>query len=164
MKVPDQAETWPEGPQLSLIILWPPKTWTSFHGMRKALGFDFIILALTVPLVVLCFRLIPDRKVAATVAGILFVLGPVAMALVHRKLPWLGKVDVLWWVALAQFFLLFAIPILGVRLLYWETPFEEIRIFGQPGPLWHRLANTSYLVMAVGVLAADLIRWRKVSR
>lgn len=142
-------------------MLWAPRTWTSFQGMRKVLGFDFLVLALTIPLVILCFRLIPDRKIAATVAGVLFVSGPLLMAWMHLKLPWLGRADWLWWAALAQFFLVFAVPILGVRLLFWETPFEEIRIFGQPGPLWHRLANTSYLVMAIGVLASDLWRWRQ---
>lgn len=132
--------------------------------MRKAFALDMVVLALTVPLVMLTFRLIPDRKLAATLAGVLFVLGPIAMIWSHRRLPWRVGIDGLWWVAVAQFVLLFAIPILGIRLLFWSTPFEELRFFGVPGPQWHRLANTSYLAMAVGVLAAGLWRWRQNSR
>lgn len=128
--------------------------------MRKTFGLEMVVLALTVPLVMLTFRLIPDRKIAATVAGILFVLGPILMVRSHRRLPWRPGPDRLWWAAVAQFVLLFAIPILGLRLLFWETPFEELRFFGVPGPQWHRLANTSYLIMAVGVLGAGLWRWR----
>lgn len=93
------------------------------------------------------FRFIEDRQIAATVAGFLFVLVPlVLMALEYRRA---GLREKLWFAGVLQFWVLFALPILGVRLLNWGVPFEQLSVLGVPGPVLHQFSSKSYMVMMV---------------
>ena len=126
--------------------------------MRNVLVTDLLVLGSTVPVVVALFRWIDDRSIAATLAGLVFLGGPVIMALVKRRQSWGGVADLVWWLALSQFVVFFAIPIFGLRLINWGVPFDGMTIFGVPGPQWHGFANRSFSLMALVMIASDL--WR----
>lgn len=119
-----------------------------------------ILVAIMVPFI---FRLVPDRRIAATMAGSLFVFVPLILMLWRwkRAEPETAFSKRLWWLSVLQFWVLFALPILGMRLLFWEMPFDDIRFFGVPGPLWHSWSTRSYLVMLAGTLVANLFNQRK---
>lgn len=125
----------------------------------KSVALDLIFLILTIPLVLLLFRIVPDRKTAATFAGFVFVGLPIVMMIRRFKNPLPTKnARRLWWAGVLQFWILFALPILGARLLFWETPFEQFTFFGFSGDQWHSLSTKSYTVMAVCVLVSGLLR------
>lgn len=144
--------------ELVLASLPGSKSKTTVQKMRlKSIVLDALLLILTVPAVILIFRMVPDRKVAATFAGLLFVLVPVAM-MVHRwknPLP-TRSANAVWWVGVLQFWLLFSLPILGSRLLFWETPFEQFTFFGFSGTQWHEFSSKSYTMMCVFVLLSGM--------
>ena len=106
--------------------------------------------ALMLPLVIAIFKLIPDRKTAALLAGSLFLLlclGTFWNEARERKFQ--AK---FFWAGGLQFFLLFALPILLLRLTHWEQPFGEITW----GPIraadLHELSNKSYILWMVATL------------
>ncbi len=97
--------------------------------------------------VVALFRGIADRQVAATLAGVLFVTLPVVMMVLEYRRAELSQM--LWFVVVMQFWTLFALPILGMRLLNWGIPFEQLSFLGIPGPVLHQWSSKSYIAMMV---------------
>lgn len=107
--------------------------------------------------VILIFKFIEEKKTASVVAGALFVLMPIVL------MWWQYQSNKFqpryWWLGVGVFFVLFALPILMSRLIFWELSFEEILIFGFiPGRLWHQLANNAYLLM---IAVTSIAWWRK---
>jgi ABC-type multidrug transport system permease subunit len=101
-----------------------------------------VILAVTV-----IFKVIPDRQIAATIAGFLFVLLPVVLMVMEYRRAQLAAM--IWFVGVLQFWTLFALPILSIRLLNWGVPFDALSFLGIPGPVLHQYSSKSYLVMMV---------------
>jgi len=138
--------------------------------MRARIQFLFlqILMMLIVPLL---FRWIEDRKLAAVIAGGLFVSIPMTFLILDFRNARKGiKVQnqFLWsWrLAVIQFLGLFAIPIFSLRVLYWESDFKDLSFFGLPGPLLHRLSNGSFLIMFVAtafMLISEYL-WQKKQR
>lgn len=95
--------------------------------------------------VVATFNLVEDRQIAATEAGTLFVLLPPLLAWKEYKIARLRRRS--FYVGLLQFWLFFALPILGLRIFNWDEPFSNLSILGIPGPALHQFANWSYLLM-----------------
>lgn len=91
------------------------------------------------------FKFIPDRQVAATLAGTLFVGLPVALMVIEYRRA--GLEQFYWFVAVMQFWTLFALPILGMRLANWGVPFEQLSFIGIPGSVLHQWSSKSYIVM-----------------
>lgn len=107
---------------------------------------------LVIACVTLLFKFVVDRQVAATIAGFLFVGLPVAMMVMeYRRSGWRFYY---WFIAVLQFWLLFAVPILGLRLLNWGVAFDQLAILGVPGPLLHQWSSKSYMIMVLGTLLA----------
>ena len=104
------------------------------------------------------FRVIPDRQIAATVAGFLFVTMPVGLMFWEYKQAEVQ--ETIWFVTMLQFWTIFALPILGLRLFNWGVPFENLSFLGLPGPALHYWSSKSYMVM----MAVTAIRWWKLSR
>lgn len=106
---------------------------------------DLGVQALVIVLVILNFKFMPDKKSASLIAGGLFLLTPSWRAwLEYRQARWSNT---LWWLGVAQFLLLFALPIFFGRILNWSVEFEKISLFGVPLSLFHRFSSTSYFLM-----------------
>lgn len=103
------------------------------------------VQAAVIVAVVFIFKLGSDVKIASVEAGTLFVVMPVVLFLLearkHQRAP------ATFYVGLAQFWFFFALPILGVRLLNWDIPFDQLSVLGVPGPALHHFANDSYVLM-----------------
>ncbi|WP_096000921.1 hypothetical protein [Bdellovibrio bacteriovorus] len=97
--------------------------------------------------VLVIFRVIPERQTAATVAGVLFVLLPVILMVLEYRRAQLQ--EMIWFVAVLQFWTVFALPILGIRLLNWGVPFDQLSFVGIPGPVLHQFSSKSYMVMMI---------------
>lgn len=128
-----------------------PEGWTSFLDMRRNtfLGY-FIAEVIVILLVMVIFKVIPDRQIAATMAGVLFVGLPVGMMAVEYRCRGLQQMS--WFVAVLQFWTVFAIPILGLRLMNWGIPFENLSFLGISGPALHQWSSKSYTVMMLWTL------------
>jgi uncharacterized membrane protein YjdF len=114
--------------------------------------------ALVIVAVIAIFAMISDRQVAATVAGVLFVAMPLGlMAWEHQRAQFEEKT---WFAGMLQFWVIFALPILGIRLTNWGVPFDQLSFWGIPGPLLHSWSSKSYMVM----MAITAIRWWKLSK
>lgn len=108
--------------------------------------------------VMFLFKFIADRQVAATIAGVLFVgLPMLLMAFEYRRAD---TEEVVWYVGVMQFWTLFALPILGLRVFNWGVPFDQLAFLGIPGPVLHQWSSKSYMVMMV----LTAWTWWKLSR
>lgn len=116
-------------------------------GLGRIRMVEVGILFITIPIVIFLFKFIEERKVAATLAGFLFlVVGLTLVSLEWRRQR--GAQSTLFWTA---WFFLFAsvFPILGLRLANWDRPFDETVLFGVTGPSFHRYSNAIYIMMVV---------------
>lgn len=119
---------------------------TKVHEMRQKRFLTYLVVqALVIVGVVLLFKIITDVKVASTLAGLLFVGLPVALGIYEWKRE--GFAHQSFFGGLLQFWVLFALPILGLRLLNWDHAFGDLSFLGVPGPVLHKYANHSYLLM-----------------
>lgn len=125
-----------------------PWGWSSFLDMRLNVFNKYLIVqVLVIIAVTFIFKLIPDRQVAATVAGVLFVVMPLVLLIIeYRRAKFSQKI---WYVGVLQFWLMFALPILGIRLLNWGVPFDQLSFMGIPGPVLHQWSSKSYLLMVI---------------
>lgn len=126
--------------------------------MRRNAFFWYLIAEVLVIIAVMAiFKLITDRQIAATLAGFLFVGLPAALMIAeYRRAGWSQKI---WYLGVLQFWLIFALPILGIRLLGWGVPFEQLSFLGVPGPVLHQWSSKSYTLMMIATIWA---RWRLV--
>ena len=117
---------------------------------RNAFAKYLLIQFIVVIAVMLIFKLISNHQVAATLAGCLFVGIPVWLMVQEYRRA--GFEVFGWYVGVLQFWTLFALPILGLRIFNWGVPFEQLSFLGIAGPLLHSISSKSYLVM-MGVTA-----------
>lgn len=105
-----------------------------------------------IPLVLLIFKITPDRKLAATQAGTLFVGLP--LLLILREVLKFKSKDWIWFLGHAQFLVFFAFPILGLRLMNWDADFNTLSILGVSGQNLHRWSNISFMAMMASTVWA----------
>ena len=113
-----------------------------------------MLQAFVIAIVMIIFKVIVDRKIAATVAGTLFVLLPLAMLISEYAIAKLKHK--IWWIGVLQFWLLFALPILGLRVFNWESEFSDLSFMGVPGPTLHQWSSKSYMLMMVVTVATRM--------
>ncbi|MBX9766004.1 MAG: hypothetical protein K2X47_01925 [Bdellovibrionales bacterium] len=117
--------------------------------------FRLLMLFINVILVIVLFRIIPEKKIAATVAGLTFIGTSLALAmLAHRGRP-VGSVlpsrSLTFWVSLG-FLVLVAIPMVAVRALNWSADFSDLTIWGLPGPVFHMWSSKLFVLQPLAVV------------
>jgi hypothetical protein len=109
--------------------------------------------------VIFLFRLIADRKIAALIAGTLFLIGPVLVLYFEMRAKCLLRSFSSWG---ACVFLLFsALPIFGLRILNWNEPFENLTLLGIPAPELHKISNIVFFAMLATFAADSFLALRK---
>ncbi len=122
--------------------------WTNFLDMRKKYFLVYLLLlAFVVVEVFLLFSLISDRQLAATLAGITFVVVPLALMIVEYRRAQLS--EWVWFLSILQFWIFFALPILALRIANWGVPFGELSILGIPGTSLHEWSSKSYMLIVI---------------
>ncbi len=114
-------------------------------------------LVLWIFVVILLFRVIPDRRVVVLIAGVGFLLIPLALVWQEWKSPHRS-----WYVlaGISQFLFIFVIPILVKRLLYWNEIFWNFTFFGFSAADFHQYSAISYILM-ISVLAYAFMKRQK---
>lgn len=125
--------------------------------MRRNIFLAYLLAEFVVILCVMAlFKFIPDRQIAATCAGTLFVLLPAGMMTAEYRRA--GLESLYWFVGVLQFWTVFALPILGLRIFNWGVSFEDLSFLGIRGPLLHQWSSKSYMFM----MAITAIYWFKL--
>lgn len=116
--------------------------------MRQNPFFRYLFTQVAVILMVLLiFKIVPNVQTAATLAGVLFVTLPVVLMTLEYRRAELEHFE--WFVVVLQFWTLFALPILGMRLANWGVPFTELSFLGISGQVLHNWSSKSYMVMMI---------------
>lgn len=112
---------------------------------RKSFLQYFAVQVVVIFLVMAIFKWIENRQIAATLAGFLFVITPVVLMVKEYRRDELTEKT--WYYGVLQFWVLFALPILSIRLMNWGVPFDQLSFLGIPGTVLHSWSSKSYTVM-----------------
>ena len=130
----------------------------------KKISYKVELLAFLVwiPIVVSLFKFSSEAKVAAVYAGAGFVFIPVFFLVLELIKPTHRSVSLI--LSLIQFLIFFAIPIFGLRIYFWNLPFNQIRIFGISPESLHRYSNLSYFLIIAVLTVKIALQWRNKKR
>jgi hypothetical protein len=103
--------------------------------------------AVVIFLVLLTFRVVPDKKLASVITSIFFIGSSVGIMIWEMKYPGYKKRISFW--GCAGFLLLSAIPIFLMRILNWNLSFEEIQFAGISGAEMHKLSTYVFFLLMV---------------
>lgn len=96
-----------------------------------------------VGIVTALFRFIPNKREAGVFAGLAFIgIGVWINIVALRWRNFYGSLTL--WVTEIHLFVS-AIPLFVYRLIFFHTGFDQLKIFGIPGPQFHRFATFIYL-------------------
>ncbi len=102
---------------------------------------------LVVILVTLSFQFIADRKLAALLASCLFLFSTLGIIFWESKQAEFRKRPTFWG---ALVFLIFSVlPILALRLAYWDMPFELIQVAGITGSQLHKSSSYVFILLLI---------------
>ncbi|MFS4460984.1 hypothetical protein [Bdellovibrio sp. HCB2-146] len=114
---------------------------------RKTFLQYFMAQVIVIFVVMALFKWVENRQIAATLAGLLFVILPTVQMIKEYQR---AELEEQWWfVAVLQFWTLFALPILWIRLTNWGVPFDQLSLIGIPGPVIHSWSSKSYTAMMI---------------
>ena len=122
--------------------------------MKRYFGFLLFFELVVIGLVVGAFKLIPERLVAGAVAGTIFVL--LGLFIVRSGWKDRTKRTASFWMGCVHLFGS-SLPLMITRLLNSSGSFEQVDVLGLPGPVFHRVSTTIYLVMMAATVW-DLVR------
>lgn len=116
--------------------------------MGRLKKFVTLILALVwIVIVAILFKTISDPRIAGVIAGLGFFSLPLFIFRQQKQAPCVCRILTL------QFWILFAVPILFSRLLFWEQDFKSFTFFGVfTGDQWHKFSTSSYSLMLLGLV------------
>lgn len=112
---------------------------------QKKYLYDLFVQIVLIFAVMAIFKLNPSRVQASFWASVLFVLMPISM-MMREWLFYRGQ-NKLWWAAVIQFWLLFAVPIFVLRIQNPHSSISEITVGPISMQLWHQLSNYSYIIL-----------------
>ncbi len=96
-------------------------------------------------LVLLCFRVMPDKRMASVITSLLFILSSAGILFWEVRFPQFIKRATFW--GILVFLDFSALPLFLLRLAYWDLPFEQIEVFGISGSQMHQASSYVFFVM-----------------
>lgn len=120
----------------------------------------FLFEVAVIVAVVFVFRTIQERIVAGAVAGTLFVLLGLVIVGWGLKVPTARRTPTF----IAGLVHLFgsALPLMVTRFLNSAAVFEDVRVLGMPGPVFHQVSSYVYLGLMIATVF-DWVRSRKAA-
>ncbi|MES2964926.1 MAG: hypothetical protein V4760_13630 [Bdellovibrionota bacterium] len=126
--------------------------------MSKKFRNYFIGELIVIGAVVLVFKLVSERLVAGAVAGTFFV----ALGIWIASSGWSDRGfrrTPTFIVALVHLFAS-ALPLMITRFMNSASVFDDVRVLGLPGPVFHRVSTAVYLLL----MAATVFDWVRSAR
>jgi hypothetical protein len=107
----------------------------------------------TIPVVILLFKTVEPKKVAAVIAGSVFV----ALGFFIYNKSFKARRSVTLYMSFLHLFF-FSMPMLVNRLIFWDSGFDQITFFGFSGPQFHKISEAFFVLL----FAASLIDFARV--
>lgn len=108
--------------------------------------------------VIVFFKFIPDRQIAAIFAGAGFIIWPSLFLFLEMRAEKKSKVHIF---ALALFLVAAALPIFLLRVIHWGEDFSTLTLLGMPAVNLHKTSNFFYLIVMVSCFYNSWILERK---
>ncbi len=121
----------------------------------------FIPLLVNVIAVMMAFRMIPEKQVAAVCAGAMFLIFPSIILFLEAKQK---RRTSLTCISIYLFFLIFAVPMLGTRIWFWGQDFSTLHIWGLSAPKFHSFSNFGFFGIALAIYLENLFDKFKPNR
>jgi hypothetical protein len=128
----------------------------------KQLWLILLIEILTVPVVMGFFKFVEPKKLAAILAGSIFIITGLFILRVCRLWPDAFASFTYWMIHVHLF--VFSIPMLVARAAFWNKNFEEIRFVFFSGPQFHNLAEKSYSLLMFATILDIVVHSVKAYR
>ncbi|RYZ76369.1 MAG: hypothetical protein EOP05_05215 [Proteobacteria bacterium] len=125
--------------------------------MRRYFGFLLILELLVIGIVTTIFKFIPDRMTAGAIAGTIFVL--LGVYIVRGGWKEREKRTASYYAGCLHLFLS-SLPLMITRLLNQSAGFEQVNVLGLPGPIFHRVSTTIYMILLIATIW-DFVRASK---
>lgn len=130
--------------------------------VRYRAWFELALMLLNILFVTQVFRFIENRPTASIVASSAFFI--LAVTLIHLETRYgRGQGSLAWWNAIL-FLSLFVIPLIFLRVFFWEKPFDQVGFWGIRGSELHHYSTWAYMVLMVSVVIEGLRDWRQKRR
>jgi hypothetical protein len=123
--------------------------------MQMKLRDLFIFLALELLAIVwagVMFTVLPSKLMAGALAGGYFVVSGIFMLAManHWPLKWRSLT---WYMLFIHVFVI-SLPMLMSRFAQMALSFEDVRVFGIPGPVFHEISTTVFSIL-IGSTVVD---------
>lgn len=130
--------------------------------MKKlAYWVQLLILLLWIPCVMMLFRFIDEKRVAALFAGAGFLILPTLFLVHEALLRRSGKAfSKLHSFICLEFLIFSSLPIFLLRVLNWDADFSQLSIFGVSASFLHRFSNTNYMLLLLSAAFLTFKAWR----
>ena len=125
---------------------------------RNELALFLVLEVIAVVLAALVFKLIESRLLAGMIAGAYFVNSGLYM--LWRIMQWPRRWRSLTLYPLLVHVFLISLPLVVVRALNMNMAFEDITVWGIPGPVFHKFSTTIFSIVVLATIV-DLNRSRK---
>ncbi len=128
---------------------------------RRELMLFFTLELVAILVAGLSFKFIESRFSAGMVAGAFFIISGFYMLL--KAWAWRDRLKAFIIPPLFTHLFLISIPIMVVRLLNRDVNFEELTVWGVPGPMFHRISTNVFAVLILATIV-DWLRSPQASR
>ncbi len=125
---------------------------------RNEMALFLLLEVIAVVLAAVVFKLIESRLLAGMIAGAYFVNSGLYM--LWRIVQWPNRWQSFTLYPLLVHVFLISIPLVVVRATHLNTPFENLEIWGIPGPVFHKASTTIFALVVLATIG-DLSRSRK---
>lgn len=113
--------------------------------MKSAKYFwPLLVEVLQVPFLIIMFKVIPYKQLAGILGGVMFLI--VIFSLVKHFHNMLYTKSFAVYALLGHLFL-FVIPMLVLRIGFWNVPFEEVNFMGVQASMLHSLSEKFYVIV-----------------
>jgi hypothetical protein len=98
------------------------------------------------------FKLLPSKYLAGSLAGVYFVISGIIMLAMANHWPHKWR-SLTWYVLFIHVFVI-SLPMLMSRFAQMALSFEDVRVFGIPGPVFHEISTTVFSIL-IGSTVVD---------
>ncbi len=107
---------------------------------------------LTIPIVILIFKLPAEKKVLSLIAnGVFWSIGLLTLFYKGTDKKWINLLGL-------QFLVFAVLPISVLRVLSWNSDFNTESFLTITGAQWHSTSNLSFMLMLLGTFAFSILR------
>ncbi|MFZ3231925.1 MAG: hypothetical protein WA160_17085 [Pseudobdellovibrio sp.] len=110
---------------------------------------ELAFVMIWIPIVILIFQLIPEKRIASVFAGIGFIFLPLAFIAFEFSKIKTGRTSLVHLGISIEFLFLSSLPIFLLRVMNWNSEFNNLELFGVSANSFHRFSNLNYMILIV---------------